>query len=307
MSDNVTGMSHQARQFIEMMENEVLQIPRANNIEQYRRNTFESFRPTVLRALDRYPVSVESISINQVLCQQVTAVDWSEENGICIQYGYGGGMVSGSPYEDLIITSALAHNLKARVIVPDYRLAPENPYPAAADDFFAVYPTLLESYGTERLVVSGESAGGNLAIGLLIQMRNQGLALPKCAALFSPWVDLANQGDSHQFNDQRDPTLSTEWVNSAAAMYAGEFPTDHPDISPIHADLSDLPPIIISSGTRELLLSQSLILASRIREAGGIVDLRIWEGLWHVFEFYDDIPEATLSIEQTADFIRQYI
>ena len=116
-------------------------------------------------------------------------------------------------------------------------------------------------YGAARIAVSGESAGGNQALGLLHHLRDQGMPLPACAALLSPWCDLANQGDSHDFNDDRDPSLSRPWVDIAAGLHAAGHALDDPGISPLHGDMRGLPPVMITTGSRDLLLSQALRLA----------------------------------------------
>jgi monoterpene epsilon-lactone hydrolase len=187
----------------------------------------------------------------------------------------------------------------------NYLLSPEHLYPAPQDDFAQVYPVMLELYGKHRLVLSGESAGGNQVLSLLHRARKQSLALPACAALFSPWLDLAHQGNSHIFNDTRDPSLNTAWVDAAARMHANGFPLDDPGISPIHGDMTGLPPIITTTGSCELLLSDSLRLAQKLREAGVICDLRVWEGMWHVFEYYP-IPEAEASLKEVAEFVQMH-
>jgi monoterpene epsilon-lactone hydrolase len=297
-------MSSEAKAFVDNLKGEILAVPRKDKLLQYRLDTRASYEPTVKRALEKYDVQTEEININGTSCLQVTATDWSTNNGLCILYCYGGGMVAGSSYQDLIITTGLAHRLSARVISVDYRLAPEHSYPAAQQDVANVYPTLLDDYGASRLVVSGESAGGNLALALMVQMRDRNLELPRCAALFSPWVDLSSSGDSHQFNDNRDPTLNNAWVNLAVELYAPDQALDDPGVSPLYADLSGLPPTIISTGSRDLLLSDCLSLARNLRDSGVDCDLRVWEGLWHVFEFYDEIPETELSIREMANFIR---
>ena len=169
-----------------------------------------------------------------------------------------------------------------------------------------VYQSLIKTYGSERLIVSGESAGGHQALGVMQYALTQGLALPACAILFSPWVDLTNQGDSHQFNDARDPTLNNAWVDSAAEMHAAGADLSDPGISPINGNLSGLPPCLITTGSRDLLLSQCLRLADGLHTAGVPCDLRVWEAMWHVFEFYP-IPEARQSLAQVADFIHAHI
>jgi acetyl esterase/lipase len=187
----------------------------------------------------------------------------------------------------------------------EYRLSPEYPYPLPQQDMRQVYAALLDQYGAARLIVSGESAGGNQALSLMQHARDSGLALPRCAVLLSPWCDLANQGDSHIFNDARDPTLNNAWVDIAASWHAGDCALDDPGLSPIHGDMHGLPPCIITTGSRDLLLSQCLRLAAGLRAAGVECDLRVWDGLWHVFEFYP-IAEAQLSIAEVAAFIRAH-
>ncbi len=297
------GMSQEARAFVEKTKGETIAVPSEHNIQQFRLDTRESYEPAVKRALEKYDVQTDDIAINGTPCLQVSSRSWSADSGLCILYCYGGGMVAGSPYEDLIITTGLAHYLGARVVSVDYRLAPEHSYPAAQQDVASVYLALLDDYGASRLVISGESAGGNLALALMVQMRDQNIELPRCAALFSPWANLSGQCDSHEFNDNRDPTLNNAWVLSAAKLYAAGQPFDDPGISPLYADLGGLPPTIISTGSRDLLLSECLILARYLRDSGVECDLRVWEGLWHVFEFYDEIPEAEQSIRDMADFI----
>ncbi len=302
-AQKMPGMSPQAMAFIERLKGEAITLPSADNILQYRLDTRASYVPTVKTALELYDLKIEDININGTPCLQVGSSDWSQHDGLCILYCYGGGMVEGSPYEDLIITAGLAHHLSARVVSVDYRLAPEHPYPAAQQDVASVYPVLLDHYGASRLALAGESSGGNLALALMVQLRDQKIDLPLCAALFSPWVDLSSQGDSHEFNDDRDPTLNTAWVNAAARLYAPNQALDDPAISPLYAELSGLPPIIISTGSSDLLLSGCLSLARKLRDSNVDCDLRVWEGLWHVFEFYDEIPEAAQSIREMADFI----
>ncbi len=279
--------------------------PEADGIESFRAAMRAGYEPYIRDALQNFDGEVEDTEIAGVGCNLVTPADWNADSGACVQYAYGGGYVSGSPYEDLIVTAPLARLSGARIVMVDYRLSPEHPYPQPQQDMQAVYPALLERYGAERLALAGESAGGNQVLALLHQIRDKGLAMPSCAVLLSPWCDLQNQGDSHDFNDDRDPTLNHSWVEVATAMHAAGHPLDDPGISPLHGDMSGLPPILITTGSRDLLLSQSLRLAQRLRAAGVDCDLRVWEGMWHVFEFYP-IPEAERSIAEIAAFTRSY-
>lgn len=217
-----------------------------------------------------------------------------------ILYCFGGGYVSGSPEADLGISAALSAACNARVIAPYYRLAPEHPYPAAVEDARAVALTME---GDWTLV--GESAGGNLALVTAMGLREAGSVLPRAMALLSPWCDLTHSGDSLSANDGRDPMLRTDDVARAAAAYAAGRDLADPGISPLFGDMAGLPPAILTTGTRDLLLSPTVQLADAMRRAGGTVDLRVWEQMWHVFEFYD-LPEARHSLAEIAAFLMQH-
>ena len=282
-----------------------LETPRRGTLGAYRDAVREGFETYIQAATAAFDGDIETIDIAGISCRQLTPPGWSIERDSCIVYAYGGGYISGSTCEDQIITAGLAQLSGLRIVMVEYRLSPEHSYPLPQQNMRQVYSALLDQYGAERLVVSGESAGGNQALSLMQYARDSGLALPRCAALFSPWCDLANQGDSHVFNDSRDPTLNNAYVDVAASLHAGDCPLDDPGVSPIHGDMGGLPPCIITTGSRDLLLSQCLRLAAKLRAAGVECDLRVWDGLWHVFEFYP-IPEAQLSIAEVAEFIRTH-
>jgi epsilon-lactone hydrolase len=296
-------ISSEARAMIRLLQQSGVEMPGSDEIQGYRDSVRAAYEPYVRQALDRFDGEIEDGEIAGVGCKLVTPKGWSKISGACVQYAYGGGYVSGSCHEDLIVAAPLAQMSGARVVMVDYRLSPEHPYPLPQQDMQAVYPALLEQYGASRLALAGESAGGNQALALLQYARDEGLQMPSRAALLSPWCDLGNRGDSHEFNDGRDPTLGQSWVESAARMHAAGHAFDDPGISPLFGDMAGLPPILITSGSRDLLMSQALRLAQRLRDAGVDCDLRVWEGLWHVFEFYP-IPEAERSIAEIAAFIR---
>lgn len=305
MTERKADMSPAATALYAELRSAGVVIPGLDNLEQYRQDVRAGFEEYVQTALEAFQGEILDIEVAGIPCKQVTPQHWSNLNGRCIQYAYGGGYISGSSYEDLIIAAPLAQHCEARIIMVDYRLSPEHPYPEAQRDMHQVYPALLTQYGAPRLVVCGESAGANQALGLMQHVRDLGLAMPRCAALFSPWCDLKNQGDSHIFNDGRDPTLSHPWVDIAASWHANGQALDDPGISPLYGDMHDLPPTIITTGSRDLLLSQCLRLAQKMRAAGVTCDLRVNEGMWHVFEFYP-VPEARRSINEVAEFIKAH-
>ena len=252
--------------------------------------------PMLCRA---HGVTMDETMIGGVRCLNIRppslAVDWP------ILYAFGGGMVEGSPEEDLSIIAPLCALTGARVIVPDYRLAPEHPWPAALDDSFAVYREIAD----HAFAIVGESAGGNLSLACMLKAKAEGVRLPGAAALLSPWCDLSNAGDSLAFNEGRDPTLARVNSDLAAHYYAGSHKVDQPMISPINGAFDpSFPPCLITTGTRDLLLSQAVQLSQTLRDCDVKVDLQVWDGLWHVFEWYAALPEARKSIARIADHLR---
>lgn len=222
-----------------------------------------------------------------------------------ILYFFGGAFVVGSPYVDLPIIARLAARLGIKVVAPYYGRAPEHPCPAAIDDGLAVYRTLLESISPSRIAVVGESAGGNLALSVTLRAREQGVPMPAALALMSPWCDVTPSGETQQQPAGFDPTLDYELhLKEPAAAYAGSFDQKDPRVSPVYADYAPgFPPTLITTGTRELFLSDCERLARIMQQAAIDVRLRIWTGMWHTFEWYVDIPEADQSMDEIANFI----
>jgi acetyl esterase/lipase len=225
-------------------------------------------------------------------------VDWK------IFYGYGGGYVSGSPFEDLTIAVPLATETGAVVVIPDYRLAPESPWPAAVDDGFIVF----QEMSSEPLALVGESAGGNLCLTLMHRARELGIPMPSAAAFLSPWCDLSNAGASVVNNDGRDPALSAQHIDFAANHYVGEHDPTNPMISPIYGVFDkSFPPSIITTGSRDLLMSQAMGLRDVLKNNNVPVELCLWKDLWHVFEWDYRLPESSESIRQISNWLHRYM
>jgi monoterpene epsilon-lactone hydrolase len=220
--------------------------------------------------------------------------------GRVILYAFGGGYTLGCPEDDLTISAPIARTTGARIVAPYYRLAPEHPFPAGLEDVEAVARTLLA--GTDQVAFAGESAGGSLLLSTLHRLRASGAPMPVAAALMSPGTDKSHYGDS--FEAARDPSLAVSRVRQIGPLYAPGADMTKPDISPIYGRFdAGFPPVLLTTGTRDLLLSQVVRLARVMREGGASVDLRVWEGLWHVFEFYPDIPEARASLAEIGAFL----
>lgn len=218
---------------------------------------------------------------------------------------HGGGYALGSARSHIVMATLLGRRCHAATTVVEYRLAPENPYPAAIDDALAAYHALVQQVPADTIAITGDSAGGGAVVATLVAARDRGLPLPGCAVLFSPWTDLTSSGESITLNAGIDPMIDVASLHEMAAYYAG---ADHdladPGVSPLFADLSGLPPIYIQAGSAETLLSDSTRLAARLRAAGGTVELTVADGMWHDFPALAPLfPEANRALDGAAAFI----
>jgi cation diffusion facilitator CzcD-associated flavoprotein CzcO/acetyl esterase/lipase len=219
-------------------------------------------------------------------------------------YLHGGGFVGCSAVTHRPITATLARR-GLRVYVPDYRLAPEHPFPAAPQDVLAVYRALRAARPNDRLVVAGDSAGGNLALGLLLTLRDAGEALPAAAALFSPALDLTGASPSITLNAGRDALFDPVQLGHLAEHYlAGADPTQVL-ASPLLGDMAGLPPLLLHVGDDEVLRDDSIRLAQKAREAGVRVELRVFGGVPHVWQLVRQLPESRRSMRETARFLAE--
>jgi acetyl esterase/lipase len=238
------------------------------------------------------------------------AAEWVEPIGVnprrTLVYLHGGAYFFCSPRTHRPIAAFLARHIPARVLLPDYRLAPEHPFPAAVEDALACVGWVL-AQGTEArdLALAGDYAGGGLALAVLIALRDAGRALPAAAACISPWTDLTASGASITTNSESDAWVYGETVKLGARGYlAGADPT-HPLASPLHADLKGLPPLLLHVSDSEVLLDDSVRLAEKARAAGVSAQCKIWPGLPHVWQgFVPFIPEAAQSLGEISGFLR---
>jgi monoterpene epsilon-lactone hydrolase len=249
-------------------------------------------------------VTSEPVEMGGVPAEWVTVPDSSEDR--VIFYLHGGGYAIGSPRTHRAMISRIARASGARALSVDYRLAPENPHPAALEDSLAAYRALL-SQGVDpaRIVIGGDSAGGGLALATLVSLRDAGEPLPAAAVFLSPWTDLAGTGESMETKAQADPMITGQGLADMAAGYAGGAKLANPLISPLYADLNGLPPMLIQVGTAEMLLDDSARLAARAREAGVEVAYEPWEDMIHVWQFFAwMLPEGQQAIDRIGEYIR---
>ena len=222
-----------------------------------------------------------------------------------VLYLHGGGYVIGSPETHLTMCGRLARTVPAIVTVPDYRLAPEHPYPAAIDDAVAAYRDLAARVDPSRIAIAGDSAGGGATLATLCALRDAGDPLPACAWLLSPWTDLTESGESIRTKADIDPMIKVGAISEAANMYAGDTPLDDGGVSPLFADLGGLPPMLIQTGIDEVLLSDSTRLAERLTLAGVYNELDLAEHMWHVYPMFAGyMPEADEALQHASRFIK---
>ncbi len=218
-------------------------------------------------------------------------------------YLHGGGYFACSPQTHRPITGGFARR-GFNVFAPDYRLAPENPFPAGLDDAVAAYRGLLEQgVSPGALTLAGDSAGGGLALALLFRLREAGEPLPAAAVLFSPWTDLACTGETLRTNSARDAMFSGEGMERATLPYLAGADPRNPQASPLYGDLAGLPPLLIHASDYEVLLDDSRRLAERARAAGTPVTMRTWPVVPHAWQIFP-IPEAGQSMDEAAEFLR---
>lgn len=247
--------------------------------------------------------SVDELTLDGVPVLLITPRNYDSANDHkAAIYIHGGGYVLGTAFDAMAAWMAAELGLKLYSI--DYRLAPEHPYPAGLDDCLAAYRGILDRHDADNLVMFGLSAGGGMALATILRARDEGLPIPAAAGFVTPWCELTHTGDAHLFNDARDPVLTwTGQLDKMAAAYAGDHDPKHPLISPVYADYSQgFPPSFISTGTRDLLLSDCVRLHQTMRQAGVDVDLAVWEGLWHAFQIFP-IPEGDLARKELAAFL----
>jgi monoterpene epsilon-lactone hydrolase len=225
-----------------------------------------------------------------------------------VLYLHGGGYVIGSITTHRDLAARLSRAAAARVLVLGYRLAPEHPYPAALEDAVAAYRQLLdEGLAPERTVIAGDSAGGGLAVATLVALRDAGAPLPAAGVCISPWTDLALTGESLVSRAAADPIVNRPLLEMMVAAYLGTADPRTPGASPLYADLTGLPPLLIQVGTAEAIYDDAARLAERARAAGVDVTFEPWEEMIHVWHgFAAMLPEGQQAIARIGAYVQEH-
>jgi monoterpene epsilon-lactone hydrolase len=247
----------------------------------------------------------EPVVANGVRCEWFTPrVDEQR----VVLYLHGGGFMVHLPLAYRVFARLLADTVGARVLLPEYRLAPEHPYPAGPDDCLAAYRWLVaQGIDAKRVVIAGDSAGGNLALVTAIRIRDEGLPAPGCVVVLSPATDLTGGSSSLKYNRDHDPMLVPEALPVVITTYATNADLCHPWLSPIYDSFERMPPLLFHAGSSELLVDDSIRAAEKARWAGVSVELEVWPDMPHVFQMNLWLPEAQAAIAGIARFVRHHV
>lgn len=225
--------------------------------------------------------------------------------GATLVYLYGGAFLVGSARLFRFVARDFARS-GFDVFTPDYRLAPEHVFPSALEDVLRAYKALLATR-PGPIFLAGDSAGGGLALSLMLRAREEGLPLPLAAALFSPWTDLAVAGSSARENEEKDALFTRRVILSGARSALGRTSGKNPLASPVYADLSGLPPLIVHVGSDEALRDDSTRLVERARAAGVEVEFELWPDVPHAWQWMGFVPEARQSRDKAVAFLKQQL
>ena len=277
---------------------------RHETLEQSRRRllVMEAVIPHPPRGTETITINVGGVSADQV----ITPASRPNRH---VLYLHGGGYRLGAPSTYRHLTWRIASAAQAQVLVIDYRLAPENPFPAALEDAVSYYCWLLaEGADARQIVVIGDSAGGGLALALLLKLRDSSLPRPAAAVVLSPWTDLALTGASLTLNAKLDAIVEAEDAPIFAADYLAGTDPRHPYASPLYGDPTGLPPTLIQVGSEEVLRDDAVRMAEKMQRAHCQAELQIWPRMPHVWHFLAPIlPEAREAIAEISKFVQRTV
>jgi len=251
-------------------------------------------------------ITVEKINMEGIQAEWLIPFPSSAHSEKVILYLHGGGYVTGSIEDHRMMCGLLANATGVKVLIPEYRLAPEHPFPAALDDALKVYQWLLDQgYSPTNMIIAGDSAGGGLSVATVLALKEKSGSLPAAVVCLSPWTDLALTGQSHTTKAKAEAILRKETLHEWALCYTDESNLTNPLVSPIHGDFHGFPSLLIQVGSEEILLDDSILLAEKAKFAGVDVTLKIWDGMWHVWQALGDlIPENKKTFEEIGQFVQ---
>ena len=276
-------------------------IDQDTSIDQLRRETDEMAMKLV-KTIDG--ISYEKAAFDGFYAEWVQ-LDGAPSDKI-ILYFHGGGFVMGNALSHRNIVGNFVKHLGINALVFDYRLAPENPAPAAVMDAVSIYKWLLKiGFQAKHIAFAGDSSGGGISLGTLIKIKDDGLPMPCAAAVFSPCTDASRSGESHKTRAKADPCTPKGANETYIGYYVGDGDPKNPYTSPLFGDLHNLPPLIIQVGNDETLRDDSVRFAEKARECGVEIIMKVWKGMFHCFPLMAPaFPEATRAMEESCKFVR---
>ncbi len=249
-------------------------------------------------------VTRAAVSAQGVACEWLTPRDGRADQ--VLMYLHGGGFVYGLTPQHLQLGASLAQKTGMRVLMVDYRLAPEYPFPAALDDCVAVYRWLLgQGIVARKIAVAGDSAGGNLTITTLMKLRDSGDPLPAAGVCLSPVADLSDRAEPEPA--RKDPLLHPRAVRFYNRAYVADNDPHNPLISPVFGRWHALPPLLVHAGEDEMLRPDAVRIEALAKAAGVEVRLEIYPRMWHVWQIFPELPQTAQSLDDIAGFIRTHI
>ena len=278
--------------------------------DRLRRNRLSGSLPEMREQVGGNPspvragVDFEHTSIAGVACELVTPHLLTHERA-CIVWLHGGGFCLGSPQRTRSVASALAARLRCQVVSVGYRLAPEDPYPAAIDDVVAVHAELARTPGLP-IAFCRASAGGGLAIAATLAINAGKLPAPVAIAALSPWLDLTCSSATFDLLAPVDPIVAPMTLRSMASMYTATHDPRTPGISPVFANFREFPPLLVQVGTSEILLADSIAVARAVGACGGSVVLELWVSMFHVWHQLE-IDEASAALDRVCSFLDSHL
>jgi len=260
---------------------------------------------------EKMGVKVEPTTIGGVKAFIVTPSEVAEANrNRILIHVHGGAYVLGPGEAGTSEAVMMAGRGRIKVISVDYRMPPDFPYPAAMDDAIAVYKEVVKTTDAKKVGIFGTSTGGGMTLAMVLRAKNEGLPLPGAIAPGTPWSDMTKTGDTYFANEMVDNVLVSNdgWLGDAANLYANGHDLKDPMLSPIYGDLQGFPPTILTSGTRDLFLSNTVRVHRKLRAAGVVADLIVFEGLSHAqYLFAPDAPESKEHFAEVAAFFDKYL
>jgi len=260
---------------------------------------------------EKFGVKSEQVTIGGVNAYVLTPDNIPEANrNRLLVHVHGGGYVF-APAESATREAVLMAGFgRFKVISIDYRMPPDFPYPAAMDDAMAVWKEVVKTNDPKKTAIFGTSTGGGMTLAMVLRARQEGLPLPAATAPGTPWSDMTKTGDTFFTNEKIDNILVSNdgWLGDAAKLYANGHDLKDPQLSPIYGDFSGFPPTILTSGTRDLFLSNTVRVHRKLRQAGVVADLHVFEGQSHAQYAGDpDAPETAEHFSELARFFDKYL